>query len=279
MKSLLMKNYTLLFILILISCGREEKDHRTKFFPMSEIKAKEIPNKENVWVFILAGQSNMAGRALVEPIDTISTDRIMTINSKGELILAKEPLHFYEPHIKGLDCGLSFGNELIKHIPDSISILLIPTAVGGSTINQWIEDSKFRGVSLFSNFKEKVEIGKKIGLIKGILWHQGENDALETETIKVYSSQLNVLFSLFRDEINIMTLPIFIGELGSYSNTDVNWQAINNQISDYVALDSNAYIVKTRDLKSIEDRLHFNSEGQRMMGKRFAEKFMEQLNK
>jgi len=74
----------------------------------------------------------MAGRGKVEPIDTIPDSRILTINQESELIFAKEPLHFYEHSIRGLDFGLSFGKELLKHIPDSISVLIIPTRVGGS---------------------------------------------------------------------------------------------------------------------------------------------------
>ena len=98
-------------------------------------------NKENVWVFIMAGQSNMAGRGIVEPEDTVSDKRIFSINKDGQIIIAKEPLHFYEPERTGLDCGLSFAKTLITKIPDSISILIIPTAVGGSSISQWLGDS------------------------------------------------------------------------------------------------------------------------------------------
>ena len=54
-------------------------------------------NKENVWVFIMAGQSNMAGRGIVEAEDTISDKRIFSINKDGQIIIAKEPIHFYEP--------------------------------------------------------------------------------------------------------------------------------------------------------------------------------------
>lgn len=262
-------------ILLLISCTTKEKEDRKIFLPNVELKTKFIPEKENVWVFILAGQSNMAGRGKVEPIDTIPDARLLSINKKGDIIVAKEPLHFYEPTMAGLDCGLSFGKELLKHIPDSISILLIPTAVGGSSISQWINDSTFRNVTLFSNFREKVEIGKKVGTIKGILWHQGESDATKTETIEVYDDQLKKLFSLFRYETEDKKLPIFVGELGSFSKNYEDWQAVNNKIKYYVKTDSSAYLIKTRDLNDKGDRVHFDSEGQRKMGKRFAEKFIE----
>ncbi len=262
-------------IFVLISCGTKQNDDRTEFFPKIEQRPDIIPDKEDVWVYILAGQSNMAGRGKVEPLDTIPDSRIFTINKEGKLILAKEPLHFYEPTMTGLDCGLSFGKELLKHVPDSISILVIPTAVGGSSIGQWINDSTFRNVTLLTNFKEKIEIGKKYGTIKGILWHQGENDATAQETIEIYDKQLQKLFSLFRNEINKSELPILIGELGSFSKTDDNWQAINSKIEKYIKTDTNSYLIKTNDLKDKGDKIHFNSEGQREIGKRFAKKYIE----
>ena len=70
---------------------------RTQFFPNVEIKAEPIPDKEDLWVFILAGQSNMAGRGFVEPEDTIPTNRVLTINIKDEIILAKEHFTFTTP--------------------------------------------------------------------------------------------------------------------------------------------------------------------------------------
>jgi len=262
-------------IFVLIGCGPKQNDDRTEFFPKIEQKPNEILKKENVWVYILAGQSNMAGRGKVEPIDTIPNSKIFTINKEGELILAKEPLHFYESTMTGLDCGLSFGKELLKHIPDSVSVLIIPTAVGGSSIGQWINDSTFRNVTLLTNFKEKIEIGKKYGIIKGILWHQGENDATAQETIEIYNKQLQKLFTLFRNEINNSELPIIIGELGSFSKIDDSWQAINSKIEEYIKTDQNSYLISTNDLKDKGDRVHFDSEGQREIGKRFAEKYIK----
>ena len=230
---------------------------------------------ENVWVFILAGQSNMAGRGLVESEDTITTERVFAINQAGEIIPAREPLHWYEPKLTGLDCGLSFGKTLASHLPDSVSILILPTAVGGSSISQWIGDSTYRNVTLFSNFKEKVAVGKANGTIKGILWHQGESDSGSDELIDLYQERLKTLFLKFRTEIGNDSLPILIGELGSFSANDANWQAINRKIRAYVASDPYAGLIPTRDFTHKGDFVHFNSEGQRTMGQRFAMKFLE----
>lgn len=232
--------------------------------------------RPNVWVFILAGQSNMAGRGLVEPEDTMPVKRLLAINRNGQLIIAKEPLHFYEPDLTGLDCGYSFGMELLKNIPDSISILLIPAAVGGSSISQWLGDSVHRDVKLFSNFLEKLEIGKRHGIVKGILWHQGESDANEKD-IPFYSKRLAELVNRFRSAAGNRNLPVLLGELGSFSIDKKNWKMINNAIYEYSLHDKNSIVVSTADLGHKGDSIHFDSKGQRLMGKRFAEAYLKKF--
>ena len=233
------------------------------------------PAKENVWIFILAGQSNMAGRGLVEAEDTIPNERVFSINHEGEIIPAREPLHWYEPQLTGLDCGHSFGKTLAPHLPDSVTILILPMAVGGSSISQWIGDSTHRNVTLFSNFKEKVAFGKANGTIKAILWHQGESDSGSEELIELYQERLQTLFLKFRTQIGNDSLPILIGELGSYSANDANWQAVNRQIKAYMASDPYASLIPTSDFTHKGDFIHFDSEGQRELGKRFALKFLD----
>ena len=266
----------LLSILILAMfswCNGQHKDDRTQFFPKVELPVENIPKKQNLWVFILAGQSNMAGRGLVEPQDTVPNTRVYTINKQGDMIYAKEPLHFYEPSMSGLDSGLSFGKSLIKHIPDSISVLIIPTAVGGSSISQWLNDSIHREVKLFTNFKEKAELGMRFGTVKGILWHQGESDA-KTKEAPLYQIKLSELFYQFRKIIGNQEATVVIGQLGSYS-TNPMWSKINDHIKYYVSTDPNAGMINTQDLKEKGDKVHFNSEAQRVMGERYAIEFMK----
>jgi len=251
----------------------QEKDQRTHYFPKSELRVQKLPKKDKVWVFVLAGQSNMAGRGQVEPMDTIPDPRVLTLNRQGNIILAKEPLHFYEPSMAGLDCGLALGKAMLKNIPDSISVLLIPTAVGGSSISQWLEGKEHRTVNLLSNFKEKVELGKEYGAIKGIFWHQGESDA-KPETVPLYQNRLQQLFSIFREVVGEPTTPIVIGQLGSYS-TNEWWPKINEQIEAYVSADPNAELINTSDLEHKGDEVHFNSEAQRTMGERYTRAYLK----
>ena len=242
------------------------------------IQAQE---KDKTWVFILAGQSNMAGRGAIDfnPFngDTITNRRIQTINQDGEIVLAKEPLHFYEPKMAGLDCGLSFARTMLLSIPEDVTILLIPTAVGGSSIRKWIDDSVHRGVSLWSNFKDKVEIAKKYGTVKGILWHQGEADA-NANGIPVYVENLKTLFAKMRTEVGQRKLPIIMGELGYFSKTvNEQFMKINGVMHHYAKKDKRSAVVETKGLDHKGDNLHFNGEGQRELGKRYATVFVEKF--
>ena len=262
----------LLMLLICLSSLVNAQEERVQHFPKKIDFPEKLPAKKNVWIFLMAGQSNMAGRGVVEPRDTLSDPRIVTINRNNELIIAKEPLHFYEPNLTGLDCGVSFARELIKHY-NTITVLLVPAAVGGSSSTQWLGDSLHRNIRLLSNFKARVEAVKKYGTIKGILWHQGEADT-EPKLILGYEGRLQKIFSQLRSYCDDATLPIVIGELGSFSGNQANWDLINQSIHHYVSTDKQATVVDTHDLKPKDDKIHFNSEGQRIMGERMAKMFL-----
>lgn len=267
-----------LSLVVLISCtdAPAPPEPRKASFPKYLEQVTELPRKDNLWVFILAGQSNMAGRGLVEPNDTIPSKRILSINESSQLIYAKEPLHFYEPNLQGLDCGLSFANTLISRIPDSISILVLPTAVGGSSVEQWLDDASHRGVNLLSNFRAKAKLGAAHGDIKAILWHQGESNA-QPEKLVTYPSKLSSLFDVFRSELANDSLPILLGELPAFPKNYENRQAVNVIMRDYVARDPNSGIIYTQDLMHKGDSTHFDAAGQRTMGERFGEAYLETI--
>lgn len=272
-----MKKYLIIICLLLSIAGwsQNEKD-RTKFFPQEKSYPKKIPSKKNTWIFLMAGQSNMAGRGWVEAQDTVPNKRVFSIDSEGRLLYAKEPLNLFEPSYAGLDCGVSFARSLLKEIPSKINILVIHTAVGGSNIKQWIDDSTHRNVKLLSNFKEKVAIAKKYGTIKGIIWHQGESDA-NSKRIPLYQKNLEILFETFRTIIGNDQLPIIMGELGAFSKEPQAFESINTIIRNFQQGDAHTAFIKTSDLMHKGDSLHFNSAGQRIMGERYADMYKQKF--
>jgi hypothetical protein len=86
-----------------------------------------------------------------------------------------------------------------------------------------------------------------------------------------------LLFSKFRAAVGNNELPVLLGELGSFSENQANFNLINKAIHEYASEDKNSRVILTNDLKDKGDHLHFNSKGQRAMGKRFAKAYLKML--
>ena len=271
-----MKKYIVAILIgLLTQVGAFAQDGQADF-PKKIDYPQQMPKPQNFWIFIMAGQSNMAGRGIVEPQDTLPNPRILTMNLNNEWVIAKEPLHLYQPKLTGLDSGLSFASELLKSVGDSITIGLVPCAVGGSPIQAWYGDSVFNGVQLFSNFTQKADLAMKFGTVKGILWHQGESDAFP-EKIPVYKQKLETVLTRMRKFLGDDSIPIIMGELGSYTRTETckeNWANINKIILTVPDDLRNCYVVPTSDLASNPDHIHFDNISQRILGERYANKFV-----
>ena len=278
-----MKRKALIFAVLVIQLplimSAQEICDRTRYFPKQTEYINTFPSKENIWVFIMAGQSNMAGRGIVAPEDTLPHPRIISIDNNNDWIYAKEPLHFYTPELTGLDCGMSFARELLKGIDTAVTIALIPCAVGGTSIDYWLNDSLTHGVRLKSNYKEKVDLAQQHGTIKGILWHQGESDAFP-DKMQDYEKKLKSNFAFLREYAGDSTLPIIAGELGSLQvavKWKTNWEDLNHIIKDVASNDSNYYLIDTSDLTQKSDSAHFDAPSQRILGKRYAHTYLKIL--
>jgi len=264
-------------IIILVSllwCTIEvsAQDERTRFFPEITEYVAEMPPPEKVWLFVLAGQSNMAGRGLVEPSDTVPDDRIFFVTPDMKWALAKEPLQLYQPALTGLGPGLAFARVLLGKIDEDIYIGLIPCAVGGSSTTNWLSDSLYNGVRLKSNLTEKLKWAMNYGTLKGIIWHQGESDAT-AEKVPLFRKNIETLFEYFRSVAGDRELPLVAGELGIIPGVEKNrleYLQINDILSSIAADDPNTALVRSFGTRSKSDLVHFDGPSQRIMGRRYA---------
>ena len=87
-------------------------------------------------LFLLIGQSNMAGRGVPEAEDQQTNPRIWMLTKELSWVPARDPMHFDKPAVIGVGPGLAFAKQLASTYP-TINIGLIPSAVGGSGINVW----------------------------------------------------------------------------------------------------------------------------------------------
>jgi len=235
---------------------------------LSTIPLHAQTKKQQFHLYLLAGQSNMAGRGIVEPQDTIGNPRILSLNKEGNWVIAKDPVHF-DKSAAGVGPGLSFAREMIKRDPNII-IGLIPCAAGGSGIDHWLYNNYWEQTKSYpwDNAIMRTELAMKEGTLKGILWHQGESDS-SPEKVKEYANKLVGLVNKFRKEFNLPNLPFIAGELPEFNQRR---EALNAQLYEAGKRLSFYKVVSGKGLTPNADNLHIDAASQRIFGKRYAEK-------
>ncbi|MFN7291176.1 MAG: SMP-30/gluconolactonase/LRE family protein [Pirellula sp.] len=110
----------------------------------------------------------------------------------------------------------------------------------------------------------------------GILWMQGESDAMATEQIAgQYASNLKRLMDLIRASLRVDDLPVVIGQI-SYSQKDkeartwVYGDVVRAEQRKFTLEDAAAKLVIDTDLYGYSDPWHYDSEGYLNLGERFA---------
>lgn len=73
----------------------------------------------NFHLYLLVGQSNMAGRGAVDSLSTPFNPFIMMLNEKNEREVARDPLNFDKPDVCGVGPGLAFVQKLPIVVPFS----------------------------------------------------------------------------------------------------------------------------------------------------------------
>jgi hypothetical protein len=244
------------------------------FFGCAQSQEIEIPKKEIFHLYLLAGQSNMAGRGKVEPQDKEIHARVLTLNKKGEWVSARDPIHFDKPSA-GVGPGRSFGIAMADADP-SVTVGLIPCAVGGSDIGTWKERATFKGTNTnpYDDSLERVRRALKDGTLKGILWHQGESDATPIRS-KKYEQQLVDLFDRFRKEFENPEIPIVVGQLGQFDTNP--WKEYHSTIDaahrTTAKKDPFITFVHSDGLTCKTDNIHFDSASMREFGRRYAKAY------
>lgn len=220
------------------------------------------PSK-SIEVYLLIGQSNMAGRGTVDAQSQITSDAILMLDKTNNWVVAKDPVHFDKPSA-GVGPAISFARTMLKDKKNS-QIGLIPCAWGGSPIKVWQPGAKY-----FENFPydeaiQRAKIAIQKGVLKGILWHQGESDN-DPKKAEVYLEKLKTLIVNLRRDLNAPNLPFVAGEIGYFNKENY----INEIISKLPAAVENTAVVSAKDLTDRGDHLHFDTASARELGKRYA---------
>lgn len=236
-----------------------------------------LPPPERFHLFLLVGQSNMAGRGLVAPEDKIPHPRVLMLDRAGQWVPAVDPLHFDKPAMVGVGLGRAFGLAIADASP-GVTIGLIPCAVGGSPIDAWGPGVRYQPTDShpWDDALQRVKRALPSGTLKGILWHQGESDS-SVELAARYEPKLHDLIARFRRELRAPELPFMVGQLGRFA--DSPWNEYKSQVDqahrDLPAKVPSTAFVSAEGLKHKGDKVHFDADSYREFGRRYAEAYLK----
>ena len=254
-----------------------------KIQPLLRQKVMPPVSKNHFHLYLLAGQSNMAGRGYPGAVDTTGNIRVLRLNKEGEWEIAKDPLHF-DKQAAGVGPGLQFG-KMMADADTAVVIGLIPCAVGGSAISYWKKGAFYPATQThpYDDAIARTETAMRSGTLKGILWHQGEADS-NKEQSSSYEDNLRSLINTFRTDLAVPGVPFIAGELPDFQiyrqdstgNNTINVYAIqvNKAIAHLEKSVTNYGFVSAKNTSHRGDHLHFDAESARLMGERFAKRML-----
>lgn len=223
-------------------------------------------NFSDLEIFLCIGQSNMAGRADIEAQDTGVLNNVYLLNASANWEQAENPLNQYST-IRGdlsaqkLGPSWEFGKTLQSY---GKRVGLVVNAKGGSSISQWAE-----GTTFFNQAVARALAAQAAGgTIKGIIWHQGEADQGNAN----YASDFAAMIQALRTDLSLPDLPIIAGQIGKWKSSTTS---INKIISELKNTITNVDFASATDLFHLGDDTHLDSESQRELGKRYAQKYLE----
>lgn len=244
---------------------------------------------KNFYIFLCFGQSNMEGNARAEAKDSVVDNRFQVLETVDCPNLGRTKGNWYPavPPLARCRTGLTpadyFGRTMVENLPEKVRIGIINVSVAGCKIELFDKDNyqsyaataptwmtniikEYNG-NPYEYLVEMAKLAKKKGVIKGILLHQGEsntNDSLWPQKVKtIYNNLLKDL------SLKPKSVPLLAGEL---VNADQGGAcaSMNKIIATLPQVIPTAHVISSAGCTDSRDNLHFNAEGYRKLGKRYA---------
>jgi hypothetical protein len=231
------------------------------------------PPEHNLQLFLLVGQSNMAGRAQVEPEDRIPIPHVYAFNREMRWVPAIDPLHFDDPKRAGAGLGRTFAKVLEAANP-TYSIGLIPCAVGATSLDQWEPGGK-----LYEDAVRRAREAMKWGKLRGILWHQGEGESLAEKDATSYITRWSLFIHHLRADLGAPDVPVVVGELCESLYHRPNGRSryalvVNEQLAMIPLSVPHTGFASSAGLKDRGDFVHFDTRSVRELGRRYGYAFL-----
>jgi hypothetical protein len=222
------------------------------------------------------GQSNMAGRDIRGLAAQTTDPRVLAMTPEGQWVVAKDPIHQKDGRTEpGVGPGISFGLAMIKANP-GVTIGLVPCAVGGTPLKRWQKKSG----DLYERAVNREKLAAQSGEIKGVLWLQGESDTDKQPSAERYEAGLSQMLQDLRADLGQPNLPIVVGQIGEFLPQDKHpfVDTVRAAIRTIPGKVPHTGYADSTGLGDQGDKLHFDAQGAREMGARFA-KAMQAIQK
>ncbi|XP_076953638.1 putative carbohydrate esterase At4g34215 [Bidens hawaiensis] len=232
-------------------------------------------------IIILAGQSNMSGRGGVinntwdgvVPLQSQPNPSILRLTANLTWVQAHEPLHkdIDVQATCGVGPGMAFANRVLLKDPKLGPLGLVPCAVGGpmgTKISDW-----GRKRLLYRQVLKRANVARRDGgLVRGVLWFQGESDTVSEVDARKYKRRLVNLFNNLRVDLGSPLLPIVHVAITSGQGPLVD-TVRKAQLGIKL---QNVRCVDAKGLPLLQDNLHLSTQAEVRLGRMLADAFLMQ---
>ncbi len=250
----------------------------------------------NFHIFLCFGQSNMESGGNMSAEDRIVDERFFVLADFDHAGRGWKKNNFYHavPPLSAKGRGIclvdSFGKSLVAGLPSKAKVGVVKVAVPGCKIELFQKDHFQSYLANERDWMKNIVKGyddhpyqylvsmakeaQKYGVIRGILMHQGESNPGDQDWPNKVKS---VYDSLIADlNLNPSEVPLLVGELVHADQQGV-CAAFNDILARLPKIIPSAHVISSSGCKT-DDRLHFNSEGSREFGNRYAETMLSLLH-
>lgn len=229
---------------------------------------------KNLKLFLLIGQSNMAGRGEAGDADRQPIPGIWVQAQDLSWKPAVAPLHYDKPAIAGVGLGRSFAQAVAAAHP-GVSIGLIPAAFGGSALDEWKP-----GSTHYTEAIRRTRAALRNGALAGILWHQGEADSGSETLAKSYAERFQAFIQQLRTDLAAAQIPVVVGELGRFFHDRPSGGAkyaavVVEQLRLIPDRVPQSAFVSAEKLTDKGDLTHFDTRSLHELGRRYAAAYLK----
>lgn len=214
----------------------------------------------------------MAGRGRLEDVPPIENHRLLMLrNGRWQSLI--EPVSIDKPSLAGISLAVSFADEYSKKF--DVDAGLIPCAEGGTSLDDWSVGGQLYGNAVFQTL-----LARRASEVKGLLWHQGENDSDNETAAQTYAFRFVKMITALRKECALEDAPVIMGELGSFlaelpAQQCRYFPLVNKALAEIAASTPGFALANAAGLTSNGDNLHFDAKSLREFGRRYFQKYLE----